>query len=1139
MELSSMVARARCCRWLLAGALWLHSPLVAETVCVEDGRASHPAGKSAVETTGSLGALVIFAKFKGEASGSDSAPSWADELFDPSVPGSFSHFYDDMSGGQLNVQGQVLPKRYSSLQEASAYVSETAGGFGRFDLFNLEILDQADRDADMGLFDTDGPDGIPNSGDDDGYVDIVFINLLTVPTGFLVGRASGIASLGLEADYISNDAGANGRNIRLRSRYTGFGGTTQRGHTFTVTAGTMCHEFAHVLGLPDLFDQSSIGSDGELEPEEDSAGIGRWGLMGLGTLGWGVEDGPNAFCAYSRAQLGWIGAGNERLITVTGDMRDVVIEDVDQGGSVYKIPIGGDEYYLLENRQRSGGYYDRNIPGEGLLLWHVEERSDNDEERHKQVDLVCADGLFSDIGFPGGVPDPVHGRDNLDYRSRDTAYNDAHNGNEGDATDPFDGVQFIRFAHDTNPGASAHSGFSRNLPLAIALENIRAEGERMVVDILVRRPLEGHVSADVAWSGVVNLDGDVVVEPGATLTVAGGTSIRFAGRTDVAATGFDSLRSELIVFGELVLEGREEAIEFRSDESRPRSRDWGGVYLLNGQDPDLTGVAFSNSINGLVRSHLPPGVTRWRGDQLIPRDLVVPSGSELIVEAGTQARFSANDQSGGGINPSLTELSVEGILTIEGDGADRALFTLNGNDNEAAWYGIRIGAGARVHSRYMEIERSLVGFGGEVDDTSSMLIEDGLFHDTPGGGLRLRLNGEVEVRRTSFTRNATFGVLASGSGLLRLTQVVAEDNVLDGVALRNCSLEAIELTLVNNGRADPEIERSGLLAVGGRGQRIELWDSRLEGNGHHGLDLDTWEGVVELHRTEVRANRSDGVSVRGAERLVFEDVDIVRNLEAGVVAEAAVVELWTTTFNNNIGTGLVLGQGVTGVIEHNRFLNNAGISLEQVESLIVKSSVFDNTPLGIESQSSSPRLLDNQFSGNITALRVSGSRVPEELTRNSFIDNDTAVENRSALEIPAGGNFWGTTDSTAIGELIVGNVDWSSYLRAEPGMTAVVAASGPDDLPAEFSLGTNYPNPFNAQTHIPFAIAAPAPTRITIYDALGRKVREWPEMVYEAGYHSRMWDGRNQDGRIVATGVYIYRVRAAAFSDSGRLLMLR
>ena len=104
----------------------------------------------------------------------------------------------------------------------------------------------------------------------------------------------------------------------------------------------MCHEFGHVLGLTDLFDQSSLSANGELDPVEDSAGIGNWGLMGLGTLGWGIEDGPNAFSAPSLVELGWMD-----VIELGSPFESFVMEELFSGRKVYKIPIHQEEYYLM------------------------------------------------------------------------------------------------------------------------------------------------------------------------------------------------------------------------------------------------------------------------------------------------------------------------------------------------------------------------------------------------------------------------------------------------------------------------------------------------------------------------------------------------------------------------------------------------------------------------------------------------------------------------------------------------------------------------------------------------------------------------------------------------------------------------
>ena len=98
-----------------------------------------------------------------------------------------------------------------------------------------------------------------------------------------------------------------------------------------------------------------------------------------------------------------------------------------------------EEYLLLEQVTRSSSFYRRNAPGEGLLLWHIRPQANgNGDETSKSVDLICADGLYADSGFPRGHrPDQHFGRDNLDFWAHDTAYARATGGNFGDATDLF------------------------------------------------------------------------------------------------------------------------------------------------------------------------------------------------------------------------------------------------------------------------------------------------------------------------------------------------------------------------------------------------------------------------------------------------------------------------------------------------------------------------------------------------------------------------------------------------------------------------------------------------------------------------------------------------------------------------------
>jgi hypothetical protein len=94
------------------------------------------------------------------------------------------------------------------------------------------------------------------------------------------------------------------------------------------------------------------------------------------------------------------------------------------------------------------------------------------------------------------------------------------------------------------------------------------------------------------------------------------------------------------------------------------------------------------------------------------------------------------------------------------------------------------------------------------------------------------------------------------------------------------------------------------------------------------------------------------------------------------------------------------------------------------------------------------------------------------------------------------------------------------------------------DEPAAFSLGRNYPNPFNPSTVIPFTLARPGLVSLTIYSALGQKVRTLVNGSLSAGEHHAVWNGRDDRGRGAAAGVYLYRLRVEGRAESNKMLLL-
>jgi hypothetical protein len=94
-------------------------------------------------------------------------------------------------------------------------------------------------------------------------------------------------------------------------------------------------------------------------------------------------------------------------------------------------------------------------------------------------------------------------------------------------------------------------------------------------------------------------------------------------------------------------------------------------------------------------------------------------------------------------------------------------------------------------------------------------------------------------------------------------------------------------------------------------------------------------------------------------------------------------------------------------------------------------------------------------------------------------------------------------------------------------------------VPVEYALDQNFPNPFNPSTTITYRLAKRSNVRLEIFNLLGQRVRALVEEEQMTGAHSAVWNGENNSGNMVASGVYVYRLRAGEFSASRKLLMIR
>ena len=102
-----------------------------------------------------------------------------------------------------------------------------------------------------------------------------------------------------------------------------------------------------------------------------------------------------------------------------------------------------------------------------------------------------------------------------------------------------------------------------------------------------------------------------------------------------------------------------------------------------------------------------------------------------------------------------------------------------------------------------------------------------------------------------------------------------------------------------------------------------------------------------------------------------------------------------------------------------------------------------------------------------------------------------------------------------------------------------VLSSSPDNIPKEIDIGHAHPNPFNNSTSISFEMPNSENVNLSIFDMSGRNVRKMNLGVLSNGVHKVLWDGKNNFGRKVPSGVYLYSIEAGDFNQTKKMLLLK
>ena len=306
--------------------------------------------------TGTVRVLVLLIQYSSSTTGLPfSMDSGSDSVFyknllEDNTGLTMTQYYKDMSKDSLTLTFDVYGP-YSAANSLEYYGQNLTNGYDRYPATLVaEAVNAADAEVDFSDYDNDG----------NGYVDTVII--IHAGPGEEFGAddntiwshnwtLSSAASSGDGPGAILHD-GVTINNYTIQPEYNNTPGDS--------TIGVFCHEFGHVLGLPDLYDTYG-----------ETNGVGDWSLMSGGS--WGSYDGedPSPLLAWERYRI-----GGESWITISNLAADTTgnsIDDIENSFSAYKISLGtSGQYLILEGKKEtsSSGWY---VPESGILITHIDE----------------------------------------------------------------------------------------------------------------------------------------------------------------------------------------------------------------------------------------------------------------------------------------------------------------------------------------------------------------------------------------------------------------------------------------------------------------------------------------------------------------------------------------------------------------------------------------------------------------------------------------------------------------------------------------------------------------------------------------------------------------------------------------------
>ena len=324
----------------------------------------------------------------------DYSYTYRGKTYNVTSQGSARQYFEDASFGLYNPRLDVVGPVMVNKNMAYYGANDSYGSDKCPEMMVKEACELVDDSVDFSLYDNNN----------DGYVDFVFV----VYAGYGEADGGGANTIWPHAWNLYTAAGKkcqlDGKIIDLYACGNELDYYSKQ-HT---GIGTFCHEFSHVLGLPDLYDT---------EQTHGKKTMGMWSILDYGPYN-NEGNTPPAYSAYERFMMGWlvpeliVDSANIVLKELNSSQNALLISTTDEHNLIGNDP-NPTTFYVLENRQQEG--WDEYLPGHGLMLTKIQysynkwyQNTVNNTASKMGVDLIEADGkapTSSQSGYDGKAKD--------------------------------------------------------------------------------------------------------------------------------------------------------------------------------------------------------------------------------------------------------------------------------------------------------------------------------------------------------------------------------------------------------------------------------------------------------------------------------------------------------------------------------------------------------------------------------------------------------------------------------------------------------------------------------------------------------------------------------------------------------------